>query len=181
MDYSQLLEAIKKDDEQVIQKHVNVLTKILLKYLTVRLGASYEDARDCIQNVFLSLLDKVRNDKITHPDALLSYVFTSVRHDYYKRVEKHKEVLDEHIDRNVDQATDQLQLLVDEERQHALDDCINELKPKQKEYIAYWFNNPGLEAADVAKKFKISVNNAWTKKHRIIKILQQCVQSKINL
>lgn len=183
MDYSQLVDAIKKDNEKVIQKYVNVLTKILYKYLTVRLGATAEDSKDCVQNVLLSLVEKVRDDKISHPDALLSYVFTSARHDYLKRVEKHKEVLEEEIDRNADSDSnnDQLEALLDKERTKTLDDCIEELKPKQREYIRYWFANASLDASDVAKKFGISVNNAWTRKHRIIKILQQCVQTKINL
>lgn len=181
MDYYLFVEAIKQEDNVVIQKYVNVLTKILFKYMSVRLGATQEDSEDCIQNVLLSLIEKVRADKITHPDAILSYVFTSARHDYYKLIEKHKASPDENIDQNVDNSPDQLEILVNNERESALQACLDTLKKKQRDFIDYWFKHAHLEAADVAKKFGISVNNAWTKKHRIIKTLQECVQIKINL
>ena len=94
---------------------------------------------------------------------------------------KHKEESYEEVPDSYKQDGDQLKNLLEEERQVVLEKCMNELRPDYKEYISYWFRHAGDEAAAVAKHFKISVNNAWTKKHRIIKMLKECCRKKLTI
>jgi len=181
MDYSELVRAIKEDDTRTIDTHLRALHQILYTYLLVRLNTSKEDAEDSVQNTLIKIVQRVKDDKIKHPDALLSYAFTTARNDYFKKVEKKSEVLDEKIEYKPLNQPDQLSVLINGEKKSILMKCISELKEDNQEYIKYWFLNPSMDAEDVATHFNISVNNAWTKKHRIIKMLNECYKSKLKM
>lgn len=181
MDYSELVRAIREDDTRTIDIYLKALHQTLYSYLLVRLNTSKEDAEDSVQNTLIKIVQRVKNDKIQHPDALLSYAFTTARNDYFKKVEKKSEVLDEKIEYKALKQPDQLSVLINSEKKSLLMRCISELKEDHQKYIKYWFLNPSMDAEDVANHFKISVNNAWTKKHRIIKILNECYKSKLKM
>ena len=76
---------------------------------------------------------------------------------------------------------DQLSRLLDDEKMSILTRCIEGLKADYRNYIEYWFQNPGYETSVVADYFGISVSNAWTKKHRVINVLKDCFEKKIKL
>ncbi len=181
MDYSELVRAVLDEDQREVDYHVNALRDVLVSYMRVRLNTTREDAEDSAQNALLKIIERIRNGKINQPDALLAYAFTTARNDYFKKVEKINERLDENIETSATQQADQLDNILDDERKKLLNDCIGELKEEYQDYIRYWFENPDMEADDVAIHFKISVNNAWTRKHRIVKILNDCYKKKFNL
>jgi DNA-directed RNA polymerase specialized sigma24 family protein len=85
----------------------------------------------------------------------------------------------EEIPENYFEEGDQLSNILDKEKHKILAGCLKNLKPNLKEYITYWFDNPRGEAKVVAQHFGISVNNAWTKKHRIISTLKECVEKRL--
>jgi DNA-directed RNA polymerase specialized sigma24 family protein len=47
--------------------------------------------------------------------------------------------------------------------------------------MQYWFDHPDAHTKKVASHFDISVNNAWTRKHRLIKKLNECYREKSKL
>jgi DNA-directed RNA polymerase specialized sigma24 family protein len=181
MDYSKFVDAVLEKNEANIAKQVHVISAVLIKFLTVRLDATVENAKDCAQSTLLIAVEKIREDKLTNPDVVINYLFTTAKHEYFKLLSKDREVNYEELPEHHFDAADQLNRLLDEEKMSILKRCVEALKADYRKYIEYWFQNPGFETSAVAKHFKISVNNAWTKKHRVINVLQECYQKKIQL
>ncbi|MEX0723129.1 MAG: sigma-70 family RNA polymerase sigma factor [Gracilimonas sp.] len=181
MDYSKFVGAVLENDEPVINEQVRVITAVLIKFLTVRLDASIEDAQDCAQSTLLIAVEKIRNDELENPDVVINYLFTTSKHEYLKLVSKEREVNYEDLPNHHSDKPDQLNRLVDKEKMNVLKRCIEALKVDYKKYIEYWFQNPDYETSVVADHFGISVNNAWTKKHRVINVLKECFEKKIQI
>lgn len=181
MDYSKFVTAIYEGDDKELNRQSKVLTKVLIKFLRVRMNASQEDAEDCAQNTLLLVISKVKEEKINNPDSIIYYLFTTAKNDFFKLLSKRKEMTYDSIPDFHANEPDQLKNLLSKERQRILEFCLNTLKPDNLEYISYWFENPRDEASVVANHFKISVSNAWTKKHRIIQLLKDCFKNNINL
>lgn len=180
MDYSNLVEALRNHDYESANRILEEIRPRLIRFLEIHMNATYEDARDCTQESLVASLDAVHEDRIQKPNKLFSYLLTTCRNQYLKLLEKRRE---EHYDRIPDSshhAPRQLADLMDKEQQQILKECLNALKKEHREFIDYWFEYPDTDAQTVADHFGISINNAWTRKHRIIKRLNRCYQKKIN-
>jgi RNA polymerase sigma factor (sigma-70 family) len=180
MDYSKFVTAVLKNDEESLRDSYEVITKVLIKFLLIRLDANIEDAKDSAQNAIMFSIEKIKNEELDHPDYIINYLFTTAKHDYLKHQNKQKESNYEEVPTHYAEEGDQLENILDDEKQFVLKHCISTLKPKQLNYISYWFENPGSDTALVAERFGISINNAWTKKHRIIQVLKECFENNIN-
>ena len=181
MDYSKFVTAILEEDQDALNTISPVISRVLIKFLMVRMGADQLDAEDSVQNTLLLTIQKIKNDKLKNPDTIIYYMFTTAKNDYLKQLSKKREpVYDDVPDVHFENG-DQLERLLDDERQKILQYCLSKLKKDHKAYICYWLENPEDEAADVAGRFGISVNNAWTKKHRIIQLLKECINKNIAL
>ncbi|MFY0697544.1 MAG: sigma-70 family RNA polymerase sigma factor [Balneola sp.] len=180
MNYSNFVTAVQNDDQKSLKEHYEVLTKVLCKFLLVRMDAAPEDAKDSAQNAIMFAVEKIKTDELNHPDRIINYLFATAKHDYLKHQNKQKEVNYDQVPDSHSEEPDQLENLLTEERKGILEHCFTELKAKQKSFISYWFENPDSEASVVADHFGISINNAWTKKHRIIQVLNECFKKNIN-
>ncbi len=180
MDYSKFVTAVLEQNRDVLNEYSVVISKVLVKFLLVRMDASLEDAQDSAQNTILFTIEKIKNDELQHPDRIIHYLFTTAKNDYLKNQEKIKEQNYDQIPEHYAKEGDQLNKLLNEERQSILKKCLTKLKEKQLKYITYWFKHPRAETEVVASYFGLSINNAWTKKHRIIQVLKGCVEKNIN-
>lgn len=180
MDYSRFVYAVQNNDAEEIASLVSVITAVLIKFLKVRIGASHHDAEDTAQNTLLLVIEKIKEDKLNNPDSIIYYLFTTAKHDYLKAQAKIKESTFDEVPESHSEEGDQLYALLNKERMSILQFCLNKLKPDFKSYISYWFENPGDETSVVADHFGISINNAWTKKHRILKLLKECCEKRLN-
>ena len=181
MDYSKFVHAVTNNDTAQINEMVPVITAVLIKFLKVRMNSSHQDAEDCTQSTLMLATQKIREDQINNPDAFIYYLFTTAKNEYLKLINRIKEDTFDEAPDSYSSEGDQLTNLLDEEKQSVLKKCLSLLKPDYLEYIKYWFENPRDEAAVVADHFGISVNNAWTKKHRILKTLKDCCEKKLSL
>lgn len=181
MDYSKFVGAVLENNEPAINKQVKVITAVLIKFLTVRLDASIEDAQDCAQSTLLIAIEKIRNEALNNPDVIINYLFTTSKHEYFKLLSKEREVNYDDLPEHHHKKPDQLNRLVDNEKMNILKRCIEALKTDYKKYIEYWFQHPDYETSVVANHFGISVSNAWTKKHRVINVLKECFEKKIQI
>lgn len=179
MDYSKFVEAVLAGDEPEISRLTKIITSVLIKFLTVRMNASLHDAQDCAQNTLLIAIKKIREDELDHPDAIINYLFTTAKHEYLNAQNKERELRYEEVPQRHSTKADQLSKLLDKEKMGILKQCLKALKPDFRKFINYWFEHPGYETAVVADYFDISVNNAWTKKHRVINLLKECYEKKI--
>lgn len=179
MDYSKFVFAVRDEDQATIKECVPVIMSVLIKFLKVRVGAAHHDAEDSAQNALINVTEKIKSDQLENPDSVIYYLFTSAKNEYFKLINRSKEPTYEEVPESHSGEGDQLKRLLKEERQRILQLCMQLLKPNLREYITYWFNHPRDEAAVVADHFGISVNNAWTKKHRILKTLKECCEKKL--
>ncbi|GAB5410579.1 MAG: hypothetical protein BalsKO_29440 [Balneolaceae bacterium] len=179
MDYSRFVYAVQNNDAEELASLTTVISAVLIKFLKVRIGASHQDAEDSAQNTLMLVVEKIKKDKLNNPDSIIYYLFTTAKHDYLKAQAKIKEPTFDEAPESYSEDGDQLSSLLNEERMSILRACLNKLKPDLKSYISYWFQNPGDETSVVADHFGISVNNAWTKKHRILKLLKECCEKKL--
>lgn len=174
-----MVNAIREGDQETANRLISDATPILIRMLKVRMNASHEDAEDAVQMMFLYVVKAIKEGRIDNPSGLLSYMVVTCRHSYLKKQEGFRpELLDEQVSEPVQQAS-QLSRLIDQEKKKIYSECIESLKNQYKEFYSYWIRHPDSSASDIAKHFGISVNNAWTRKHRIMKTLQKCVESKI--
>lgn len=180
MDYSKFVHAVVEDDADQLNDLVPVITAVLIKFLMVRMDARLVDAQDAAQSTLMYVTQKIRQGKVDDPERIIYYMFTTSKNEYLKSVSKVKEPTFDVIPRTHIQPGDQLHRILNKERMKLLETCLESLKPDLKEFIEYWFDNPADEARNVADHFGISVNNAWTKKHRILKLLKECVEKKLN-
>lgn len=180
MDYSRFVYAVQNNDKQEIESLVSVITAVLIKFLRVRIGATYQDAEDSAQNTLMLVIQKIKEDKLNNPDSIIYYLFTTAKHDYFKAQAKIKEPTFDSVPDTHFVEGDQLTALLNEERLTILKACLKKLKPDFKSYISYWLENPSDDTSVVAEHFGISVSNAWTKKHRILKLLKECCDKKLN-
>lgn len=180
MDCSDLYEAIRTGDDEQVNRLIPHLQKVLNKYLRSTMQADVNDAKDCVQQAFLFTIQKIRSDQINDPSSLFYYLLRACR-NHYLRMIRHDDlsIEDSTLDYAITPAT-QINTLVSKEKKRILHECLDELNENHRNFIDYWMSHPGSEASVVSRKFNISINNVWTRKHRIIKLLNECYQKKID-
>lgn len=175
MDYSALVTSIKNGDQKTANKLCAEATPILKKYVISRTGCTMTDADDAVQKMFEYIIHKILNDEIENPKGLLAYMLKTSKHMYYKMVKKQRLEQTYNIAQDNSHHPNQLWNLIDKEKQQLLTDCIDQLRLGYRDFITHWFAFPDANTEDIADHFDISVNNAWTRKHRIVKKLNECV------
>lgn len=180
MEYSELVQALHEGDDARINAILRDLIPRLRRFLEIHMGAKKRDAEDCVQQSLELALDVLRKDKLKDPDKILTYLMTTCRNNYLKEQEKKREVTYDRVPTNQFHDPSQFKSLVDKERMEILKRCLDELKVAYRRFIQYLFEHPDSDADKVADHFDISVNNVWTRKHRIIKQLNECFKTKSN-
>lgn len=176
MDYSELVAAVKNGDQLTASRLCSDATPILKRYLRKKCGADPADAEDAIQKMFEYVINKIHTDDFENPSGILSYMLKTCRHNYIKLArEKNGEDIESMVNMPAYEPT-QIWDLVNEEKQEILKYCADKLRKGYKEFINYFFSYPNATTEDVADHFDISVNNAWTRKHRVINKLSECVE-----
>lgn len=177
MDYSELVTALREGDSSKVNELIEAFTPRLMAFLRVHMNADRADAQDCAQEALLITIETIRADKLRNPEQVTSFILSTCRNTYLKMEEKKQEYV---YDRLPEQHYDapQLQSMLNEERERLLQWCLRQLKKTHREFMQYWFDHPDENAENVAEHFNITVNNAWTRKHRIIKKLNECYRKK---
>lgn len=179
MDYSELVRAVQEGDEVTANRMCAEALPILKKYLIANLNASPEDAEDAVQKMFEYVLQKIRQDEIKNPGGILSYMLTGTRHSYLKGIRDFETVeFDEMVSEPVSNP-DQIWNLIQEERMEILKRCMKFLKGHYKTMCDFIFQNPSADSEDIAEHFDISLNNAWIRKHRVLKKLSDCAKNHL--
>ena len=180
MDYSELIEAINNGDMKRANDLCAKILPILKKYLIATAGASPENAEDAVQRMFEYVIPKIQNNEIKSPSGILSYMLTGARHSYYKTLKVYDYESFEPINDQVVAEPDQTWRLIDEEKESILAWCLKQLNGHYRSLVKFMFDHPNADAEDIAEYFDITVNNVWTRKHRAIQQLNECVKDKID-
>ncbi|MGD8428418.1 MAG: sigma-70 family RNA polymerase sigma factor [Balneolaceae bacterium] len=181
MDYSKLVTALKENDSQRVNELLEALRPRLIAFLRVHMNASRADAEDCAQESLLDSIEVIREDRLNNPKRVVSYILSTCRNNYLKMQRKQRAESMEDISETQTQAPRQLQSLLDKEQKRLLEWCLRQLKKEYRKFMQYWFDHPDAHANKVAKHFEISVSNAWTRKHRLVRKLNECYRKKSKL
>lgn len=176
MDYSALVKAVQDGDDITANRLFAQALPILKRYLIATFNASPEDAEDAVQRMFEYVIPKIRRNEINNPGGLLSYMLTGVKHAYLKDVRDFDIGDLDELDEEPEVEASQVWNLINEERLSILKYCIETLKGHYRTMIDFIFDHPSATTGDIAEHFDISENNAWTRKHRVIKQLSDCAE-----
>lgn len=179
MDYSELMTAIEENDSEKVNKLLGELRPRLLAFLRIHMNADEADAQDCAQETLMASLDIIKEDRIDDPDQVVSYLLSTCKNIYLKMLQKRREKSIDEVSESQLQAPRQLQSLLNEEQKRLLKWCMDQLKKEYQNFMEYWFTHPDAHAESVAERFNISVSNVWTRKHRLIKKLNECYREKM--
>lgn len=179
MDYSGLVTAVKNGDQLTASRLCSDATPILKRYLQKKCGADPSDADDAIQRMFEYIINKIFEDDFENPHGLLAYMLKACRHNYIKLAREKNRPDIENLANEPFNEPVQIWELVNEDKQEILKYCTEKLRKGYKEFINYFFSFPNASTEDVADYFDISINNAWTRKHRVINKLNECVETRI--
>lgn len=181
MDYSDLVTALQENNHQKANELIESLRPRLIAFLRIHMNAKPADAEDCAQDSLLSSLEIIKEDRINDPDQIVSYILSACRNNYLKMQNKQRGEPMDAVSKSQHQAPRQLQSLLDKEQERLLNWCLDQLKTKYQKFMQYWFDHPDAHTNKVADHFDISVSNAWTRKHRLIKKLNECYRKKSKL
>jgi DNA-directed RNA polymerase specialized sigma24 family protein len=180
MDFDKFAEALKSEDSKKLESLYAEAFEILCRFLRTTMGADHQDAQDCAQHALVMTMERLRKGAIREPENIYSYLLQSAKNRYMRiSYESERNNFQDNIERYVP-VQEQIDHLVSEERKNALQACLAMLDESSREFIFYWLEHPDARSGTVARHFNISVNNVWTKRHRLVKKLGECVRKKIN-
>ncbi|HLR33431.1 MAG TPA: sigma-70 family RNA polymerase sigma factor [Fodinibius sp.] len=180
MDYSDLVTAIKTNDTESINTLIKAIRPRLESFLCIHMNANYNDAQDIAQDALVTIIEVIREDQLNDPNRVVEYLISICKNGYLKEQQR-KQVTSVVAEPYNPKEPKQLQSMLDKEQKRLLAWCMQQLKKEFREFIQYWLDHPDSHSREVAKRFNISISNTWTRKHRLIKKLNECYQKKSNL
>ena len=177
-DYSQLIDAILRDDRMTADKLASSLLKRVILFLRVRMGAPEMIAEECVYQAFSVVFEQIRNDKITDRKSVFHYLITASRNEYLRFLRREKRgdssLLEDET--SFQEPAAQLQNLIDDERQRHLDACLKKLSESNKRFILTFFSSKSVNLKEISLKFGFSYAKTRTMKTRIMQQLQKCIE-----
>ncbi|MBP3193208.1 sigma-70 family RNA polymerase sigma factor [Natronogracilivirga saccharolytica] len=179
-DYSNLIEAVLRDDRKTANMLSSDLMKKVILYLKVRMGAPQSIAEECAYQAFSDVFEVIRNDKITDRKSVFKYLLTASRNEYLRYVKSEKRADVDLLEKQdvIPEPASQLENLIDEERQKKLKICLEKLAPDHKRFIMNFFSVKNINLMEMGEKFGFSYAKTRTLKTRIMKELHHCVQNE---
>lgn len=176
IDINSFVIALQSNNQDEVTRWVESASIIIEDYLRIKFRASSDDAKDCVQETLTMVFEKVREDSFdtNNPGA---YILATARNNYFKIYnENKKKVTDEVLNMELDLQTDPTSILMDKEQIAILRKCIEQLAELPRKLINYILKNPDAKSEKIAAEFDTSVNNIWTRKHRINQQLHACIE-----
>jgi len=181
VDYSDLVEALRYDDEDTANQLLEEVMPRLEDYLQVVMGATPIEAGECAHQAFLDVFERIRENKIKKQKYIYSYLITTARHTFlqYKK-SQHRFISDIDDYHHQVEPADQIQALIEQERMEILELCLQELDPDDRELITYMLANPDATTRQISNKFGLSSANVRTKKSRLTHRLHHSFKRKMS-
>jgi RNA polymerase sigma factor (sigma-70 family) len=180
VDYSELVYALQQNREGEVNDLLEELLSRLRDYLQVVLNADEKEAEECVQQAFLKVYEQIKEDNIREEKYIFSYMIRACRHEYFRfSKEQHRfnNPMEDHKEHLVDPA-EQVQNLMDKDRQKILAACLKELREESRQFIEYFIDKPDATTKEASAHFDISGAYVRTKKSRIISRLHHCFKRK---
>lgn len=179
VDYSALVNYIQQENVRQVNQLLEELIPKLVEYLQVTLAATEEAAKECVQQAFLNVYERIVDGKLKDPKSLLSYMMMTSRNEYFNQYKKNKRYVDnEYITGSESEPASQIDRLVDQERKELLFECIEQMDDDSQIFILYFINHPDATTREASDYFDLSEANVRTKKYRITHQLHSLYKMK---
>jgi len=177
-DYSGLIDAILRDDREAVDFLSADLMKRVILYLKIRMGAPESIAEECAYQAFSDVFEMIRNDRISDRKSIFKYFLTASRNEYlrFKKIEQRSDLDPSYSENFIPEPAQQLQKLIDEERQKLLKKCLQKLSEDNRNFILTFFSSTSVNLLEISEKFSFSYAKTRTLKTRIMQELQKCVE-----
>lgn len=179
----QLWEAVRSNDRVATNRIIAQITPMLVAYLTTQMSASYEDAREVVQNTMLYICDGIRSSRIHKDPGLYSYMQKTCRHTYLKVIEGRRRTptFDSMVREIATESEDeQLEELLQKEKEVILQLCVSEMREDNQDFFHFLMANPGMPADLLGERFGMSASAVWARKHRVISFLKRCTSKRLD-
>lgn len=174
------VKAIQENDRKAIEDYSAYVVPKIIEYLMVTLNAIKFHAEECSHHAFSVVLNRITSSSLNENSSILAYMITTARNEYFRMIKNESSkggaVFQEQFFLD---AEEQLDLLIDQDRERNLQNCINSLDSKSKDFIEYLLRHPDYSLLKVGMTFNISPENARTLKSSIIASLNECIKKKI--
>ncbi len=181
VDYSALVNYIQEENMRQTNRLLEEMIPKLVEYLQVTLAATEESAKECVQQAFLNVYERITGGKLKDPKSLLSYMMMTARNEYFNQYKKSSRYVNkEYVADTVSEPADQIDRLVDQERKELLFECIEELDEDSQIFILYFINHPDATTKEASEFFDLSEANIRTKKYRITHQLHSLYKMRSN-
>jgi len=181
VDYSVLVNYIQQENVRQVNELLEELIPKLVEYLLVTLAATEEAAKECVQQAFLNVYERIVGGKLKDPKSLLSYMMMTARNEYFNQYKKNKRYVDnEYITGSESEPASQIDRLVDRERKELLFECIEKLDDDSQIFILYFINHPDATTKEASDYFELTEANVRTKKYRITHQLHSLYKMRAN-
>lgn len=181
VDYSALVNHIQQENVRQTNRLLEEMIPKLVEYLQVTLAATEEVAKECVQQAFLNVYERIAGGKLKDPKSLLSYMMMTARNEYFNQYKKNNRyVNNEYTTESVSESANQIDRLVDQERKELLFECIEELDEDSQIFILYFINQPDATTKEASDIFDLSEANVRTKKYRITHQLHSLYKMRAN-
>lgn len=179
VDYSELVEALQQGNNAAADELLKEIMPRLEEYLQVVMNASPADARECVQQACMDVLDKIRKNKILEKKTIFSYLITAARNQYLSYSQyQHRFTADpDDVYHQVEPAK-QIEALIESERMKILEQCLSQLDELNQKFMRFFMENPDSSTKEASKKFNLSNAYVRTKKSRLINNLHHCFKRK---
>ncbi len=179
-DYSELVLALQQNKEGKASEILKEVLYRLKDYLKVVMNANEKDSEEAIQQAFLNVYEQIRKDNIKNEKYIFSYMLRAARHEYIRLTkDQHRfNYLEDYNREHLVEPAQQIENLIDQDRQLILEACLKELEEESREFIEHFIDKPDTTTKQASKHFKISGANVRTKKSRILSRLHHCFKRK---
>lgn len=171
--------AVEERNKAQIDAYVSDVMPRLVEYLMITFGADQVVARECVQQAFVSVLERIAAGTVADDANLTAYLMIIARNEYFAHLKnEHRSGSAVFQEMFYTEPAQQIEALIDEERQRILAWCLDTLDSRSRELISYVFKRPDASLLKVSKVFGVSPVNIRTRKSRIISKLADCYQKK---
>lgn len=181
LDYSELVTALQNNEQGKANRLLKQLLHRLEIYLTVVMDASEADSKEAVQRAFFNAYPKIMAGEISNKKYIYKYFLTACRREYvrmYKEEDRYTSDFEDDPD-TIQTPSNQIEKLLDKDRQRVLKECLQQLPEQSRNYITYIMNHPEATTKSLSERFELTESNVRVKKSRIMNDLSHCVKRKM--
>ncbi len=172
--------AVATHDKESLNSLIPRITTELQLYLQRHYQAEPSDAQDAVQSALLYVIEKIHTQTLHTPEAALKYLYVTSRHRYLKTIYQSKKlVFMTHEYQEPFEENSQLERLVYIEERDTLEACIAKLNVESQRFVRALLQSPPPSTEALAKEFNCRESTVWVRKHRLIALLEACVESSM--